>query len=153
MSSTKRYYGEFLLGETNLQNNNNGNTSNSNHNSNNNDPWSSFLTLIVSFAEIYRSSMNDIEEWKKADEKTQEKVISYLTSKSKPKFNKQIKESNITTTNKEDHSAPSSIPSHITGESVGNYFKNQLLKIRNRNATKKQEDSDSDMSDNNDEDF
>jgi hypothetical protein len=135
VNAVKRYYGEFMLGVTSSQSP-----------ETDDDPWSSFFSLLISFAEMYRTSLQELEEWKKSEEKYKESLLTNAVQKFKITARKKllIQEEDQTLESIEPKKLN---PPHVTREDVFSYFKNQLSLIRKRNAANQQEDSDSDSED------
>jgi hypothetical protein len=139
VNAVKRFYGEFLLGVTSTQSPGTGTDE---------DPWSSFFSLLISFAEIYRTSLQELEEWKKSEEKYKESLLINAVQRFKiaPRKKQVIQDKDDQTLESTEHSKKLNQP-HVTREDVFSYFKNQLSLIRKRNAASQLEASDSESED------
>lgn len=133
VNAVKRYFGEFLLGVSPSP-------------GIDEDPWSSFFSLLISFAEMYRTSLQEVEEWKRSEEKYKETLLTNAVQKFKI-TRKKLPIQEETQTLESGEPVKKLNPPQITREDVFSYFKNQLYIIRKRNAASQQEDSDSDTDD------
>jgi hypothetical protein len=128
----KRFYGEFLLGLSPQDKDE--------------DPWSSFFTLLISFAEMYRTSRLELEEWKRSEEKAK------ANNHQKPRILSPRKTEPMEHDDR-DRSVETPSPSkmihtaNVVREDILNVFKNKLAMIRQRNAPAQQDDSDSESDD------
>lgn len=112
------------------------------------DPWISFFSLFITFAEMYRTSIHELQEWKKSEIKLTEATVANCVNKFK------LSTRSRTICTQQDQPIDPVTPEtnlkskpHVTREDVFSYFKNQLTIIRQRNAASEIEDDDSDSGD------
>lgn len=152
VNSIKRYLGETVLGCGSS-------TTSSNSSSNNNntpeeDSWQTFFQLLVKFAETYKLGILELEDWKKAEQRLQQK--SNNTISTQMAINQFQKENlkQVTKNSKHTHSPKNqnhkqnqnnNNNNSNTGKDVMEVFKERMQIIRKRNSTNF---DDSDLSDN-----
>jgi hypothetical protein len=142
VSSIKRHLGETVLGCAGTSGGSEGPEE---------DPWQTFFALLVKFAEMYKLSILELEDWKKAELRLQLRNEHALTSSTSTKIEiSQFKRENLKQTPerspKQQHRKNQS--SAGSGGNAGNVmevFKERLQIIRKRNSTNF---DDSDLSDN-----
>jgi hypothetical protein len=114
------------------------------------DPWSSFFTLLISFAEMYRTSRLELEEWKRSDERS--KAAPPVVMNSQQRLNRTPRKERPV---ESDDRRPTEVQSpsqktqtaNVIREDILNVFKSKLAMIRQRNAPTQQDDSESDSDD------
>jgi hypothetical protein len=146
VSSIKRHLGETVLGYGS------GSTSNGPEE----DPWQTFFALLVKFAEMYKLSILELEDWKKAEKRLQQRTEQQMTNTTTTKIEiSQFNRQNLKQTperSPKQQNRQKNQPKTTTGgthsSNQGNVmevFKERLQIIRKRNSTNF---DDSDLSDN-----
>lgn len=150
VNSIKRYLGETVLGYS---------SNGSSGASIEEDPWQTFFLLLVKFAEMYKLSILELEEWKKAELRMNRQSMTNNMSNGRSHDNKTSPHIEISQFSKENlrkvHTkvpkaagSQNSNTSAASGKDVMEVFKERLQIIRKRNSTNFE---DSDLSDDNEQ--
>ncbi len=115
VESIKRFFGETVLGWGTDE-----------------DPWQTFFQLIVKFAEMYKLSILELEDWKKAEARMTHTKKNNDQQSAKIQISQFKKESLKQAPTNEKQSKTH--PNH-TGTDVMEVFKERMLIIRKRNST------------------
>lgn len=145
VQSIKRFLGETILGCTS-----------SDTNSTDEDPWQTFFHLITKFAEMYKISILEIEEWNKNELKSSQKnnndnsknkisVSKIEISQFSKETLKQVHQIDKLNNHNHNQSKGSSHNNSSSSNNVMEIFKERMEIIRKRNSTNL---DDSDHSDN-----
>jgi hypothetical protein len=114
------------------------------------DPWSSFFTLLISFAEMYRTSRLELEEWKRSDERSKAAPLVVMNSQQRlnrtPRKERPVESDDRRPTEVQSPSQKTQT-ANVIREDILNVFKSKLAMIRQRNAPTQQDDSESDSDD------